>query len=341
MMLTVQEFYKEKKADYQLDLLAGSAGLSREFSVSELNRPALALGGFFENFRWERVQVIGRGEHAYINHVVMKKSHEYLKDFFKFKIPCIILTHKQDPKPELLELSDQFQVPFFVSGLETAVLASELATYLEEKLSPTITLHGVLVDVYGLGVLISGDSGIGKSECALELIKRGHMLVSDDVVRVQHRSGGVLIGKSANEIMKHHMEVRGLGIIDVKQLFGVSAILDHSRIELAVHLENWDMTKEYDRVGLEEHSLELLGVRVPRMIMPVRPGRNLAILIEVAALYQRLRARGVNPAEEMEKKLLQMMNESTQNAAPAKPAPSPGLPRPAREGRGRAPYRRR
>lgn len=338
MVLTIQEFYKEKKETLQLELVAGEAGLSRSITVSELNRPALAIGGFFENFRWDRIQVIGRGEHAYLNHVVLKKSHAYLRDFFKFKIPCIILTHGQEPKPELLELSNQFQIPFFVSGLETAALVAELANYLEEKLSPTITLHGVLVDVYGLGVLISGDSGIGKSECALELIKRGHMLVSDDVVRVQHRSGGVMIGKPANEIMKHHMEVRGLGIIDVKELFGVSATLDASRVELAVHLEVWDMAKEYDRVGLEDHSLEVLGVRVPRIIMPVRPGRNLAVLIEVAALYQRLKSRGVNPAEEMEKNLMKMMAQPGQ--APAA-QPKPDVPGAAREVRSRNPYRRR
>lgn len=339
MPLTVQEFYREKAADLQLELLAGSEGLQREIVVSELNRPALALSGFFENFRWERVQIIGRGEHAYLNHVVHKKSSDALKEFFKFKIPCIILSHRQQPRPELLEFSNQSETPFFVSGLETASLVAELGTFLEEKLSPTITVHGVLVDVYGLGVLISGNSGIGKSECALELIKRGHMLVSDDVVKVQHRSGGVLTGRPANEMMKHHMEVRGLGIIDVKQLFGVSAILDMSRIELAVHLETWDETKEYDRIGLEEHSLEMLGVRVPRILMPVRPGRNLAILIEVAALYQRLKARGINTAHEMEKNLLNML--ASENPQAERKISSESVTRQSRETRGRTPYRRR
>ncbi|MBI4217947.1 MAG: HPr(Ser) kinase/phosphatase, partial [Elusimicrobia bacterium] len=215
-----------------------------------------------------------------------------------------------------------------------------LSNYLEEKLSPAITIHGVLVEVYGLGVLISGNSGIGKSECALELIKRGHMIVSDDVVKVQHRSGGILIGKPANELIKHHMEVRGLGIIDVKQLFGVSAILDFSRIELAIHLEMWDEKKEYDRVGLEEHSLEVLGVRVPRVIMPVRPGRNLAVLIEVAALYQRLKSRGINTAQEMEKNLLKNLAKPAPTAPP-KPLQTQSVIRQSREGHGRTPYRRR
>ena len=326
-----------------MEIFAGADGLQREIAVSDLNRPGLALGGFFENFRWERIQVIGRGEHAYLNQVALKQPRDRLKEFFKFKIPCIILSHHMQPKPEFLELCNLYHVPLIVSALETANLIAELSNYLEEKISPTITLHGVLVDVYGLGVLISGNSGIGKSECALELVKRGHMIVSDDVVKVQHRSGGILIGKPANEMMKHHMEVRGLGIIDVKQLFGVSAILDQSRIELAVHLEMWDESKEYDRVGLEEHSLEMLGVRVPRIIMPVRPGRNLAILIEVAALYQRLKAKGINVAEEMEKNLLRVLSTQPEAPAPAgaETETSQDNARQAREGHGRAPYRRR
>jgi HPr kinase/phosphorylase len=344
MPLIVQEFYKDKAADLQLEILAGSEGLQREITVSEMNRPGLALGGFLDNFRYERVQVIGRGEHDYINEVALKSAQDNLKAFFKFKIPCIILTYHLQPRPELIALADQFKVPLFTSALETPNLLAELSTYLEEKLSPTITLHGVLVDVYGLGVLISGDSGIGKSECALELVKRGHMLVSDDVVRVQHRSGNILIGKPANEMIKHHMEVRGLGIIDVKQLFGVSAVLDTSRIELVVHLEMWDQTKEYDRVGLEEHSLEVLGVRIPRILMPVRPGRNLAILIEVAALYQRLKARGMHSAREMEKNLLQVLStHSEKEVPPVKRVETESVVRQTREGQGpgRTPYRRR
>ena len=229
-----------------------------------------------------------------------------------------------------------------VSALETSILTSELTTYLEEKLSPTVTVHAVLVDAYGLGVLISGESGIGKSECALELIKRGHMLVADDVVQVQHRTGGVLIGKPANEMMKHHMEVRGLGIIDVKQLFGMSSVLNSARIELVVHLEMWDPAKEYDRLGLEDHSVEILGVRVPKIIMPVRPGRNLAILIEVSALYQRLKAQGVHSARDMERNLVQALA-----AEPGTDTPTLGtlrsesVTRQSRVSHGRNPYRRR
>lgn len=341
MALTVRDFLKEKTGDLKLEIISGIDGLDREILVSDLNRPGLALGGFLENFRWDRIQVIGRGEHAYLDQVALKQSIQTLKDFFKFKIPCIIFTHHLQPRPELIELSNEFRVPLIVSALETANFLSELSNYLEEKISPTVTLHAVLVDVYGLGVLISGDSGIGKSECALEMIKRGHMLVADDVVQVQHRSGGLLVGKPANEMMRHHMEVRGLGIINVKELFGMSAILNSSRIELAVHLEMWDETKEYDRLGMEDHSLEILGIRIPRIIMPVRPGRNLAILIEVSALYQRLKAKGINTAQEIQKNLVQLLSDQAQSSHPSiSQLGGEGLPR-RHTGRGRAPYHRR
>lgn len=335
MAITVHDLIKNEASNLQLEVLAGSDGMDREIKVSELNRPGLALGGFFDSFRWERIQVIGRGEHAYLDQVALKESSGSLKEFFSFKIPCILLTHGWRPRPELIDLSNRYKVPLLMSALETATLVAELSNYLEEKISPTITMHSVLVDVYGLGVLISGDSGIGKSECALELIKRGHMLVSDDVVQLQHLPGGILIGKPANEMMKHHIEVRGLGIIDIKELFGMSAILNSSRIELVVQLEMWDTNKEYDRVGLEDHSLEILGLRVPRIIMPVRPGRNLAVLIEVSALHQRLKARGVNSAVEMEKNLIRILTKESQ--VPSASAKRSG----SRQSQGRTPYRRR
>ncbi len=325
MNLTVEQFLKEKSDDFQLELIAGSKGTDRIISGTELNRPGLALGGFFDNFRWERIQVVGRGENAYIMEAALKGNKDSLRSFFKFKMPCILLTHKLRPSPELIALANEFQVPLLLCGLETASLVAELSIYLEEKLSPTLTMHSVLVDVYGIGLLITGDSGIGKSECALELIKRGHMMVADDVVLLQHLPGGILIGKPANEMMQHHMEVRGLGIIDVKQLFGMSAVLNQSRIELVIHLEMWDENKEYDRIGLEDHNLEILGMKVPRIVMPVRPGRNIAILIEVSALHQRLKARGINTALEMQKNLLQTLTQNPALQIPSSQPKQPGL----------------
>ena len=339
MALTVEQLLKEKSEELQLQLIAGQGSLSREISRTDLNRPGLALGGFFDNFRWERIQIVGRGENAYIMQVALKGDRESLKEFFKFKVPCVVLTHNLSPRPELIELANEYQVPLILRALETANLVAELSLYLEEKLSPTITLHSVLVDVYGIGVLISGDSGIGKSECALELIKRGHMLVADDVVLLQHFPGGILIGRAANEMMKHHMEVRGLGIIDVKQLFGMSSILNQSRVELMINLETWDEAKEYDRIGLEDHTVEILGMRIPRLVMPVRPGRNLAILIEVSALHQRLKARGVNSAVEMQKNLLQTLTKDSPIEGPSPSALKTHPPALSRHRR--TPYRRR
>ena len=322
MVLTVEQLLKEKSEELQLELVAGAQSVDREISGTELNRPGLALGGFFENFGWERIQVVGRRENAYIMQAGLKGGQKSLREFFKFKMPCVILTHHLRPHPDLISLANETQAPIILCGLETATLVAELSMYLEEKLSPTITMHSVLVDVYGIGALITGDSGIGKSECALELIKRGHMLVADDVVLLQHLPGGILIGKPANEMMKHHMEVRGLGIIDVKQLFGMSAILNQSRVELVIHLEMWDETKEYDRIGLEDHMVEILGMRVPRIVMPVRPGRNIAILIEVSALHQRLKARGVNTALEMQQNLLKTLTQYPPPVIPRTKAPA-------------------
>jgi HPr kinase/phosphorylase len=192
------------------------------------------------------------------------------------------------------------------SGLTTAHLIGELTVYMEEKLAPTTTIHGVLMNVYGLGVLLVGDSGIGKSECALELIKRGHMLVADDVVEVRQRLGGILFGTGA-ELIRHHMELRGLGIIDVQKIFGVSTVLDRTRIELVIRLEEWRQTVEYDRLGLTDRTTNILGVRVPEIVMPVRPGRNLAVLVEVGTLNQRLKYRGQFTAKDFSKKLIAMM----------------------------------
>jgi HPr kinase/phosphorylase len=223
------------------------------------------------------------------------------------ELPCLILTHGREPVPEMLEQCDRFNVPLFQSQWETARLIGEMTAYLEERLAPYTSLHGTLVSVYGMGVLILGSSGIGKSECALELLKRGHMLVADDRVEIRHKPGGILVG-SGHNLVQHHMEVRGLGIIDVWKIFGVGAVITRSLIELMIHLEMWDETKEYDRMGLEEKTSTLLGVAVPEIRVPVHPGRNLAALIEVAALNQRLKQHGIFSAKELNERLIHRMS---------------------------------
>ncbi len=306
--LLVEELWKEQATHLRLTLLAGQNGLQRIIRVADINRPGLALAGFFDYFRAERIQVFGLGESAYLATLSSAQRMDVFERIFSSQeMPCVIISHGREPIPEMQEQCDRYNVPLFQSHWETARLIGEMTAYLEERLAPRTSVHGVLVNVYGMGVLILGDSGIGKSECALELLKRGHMLVADDRADIHHKPGGILIG-SGNMLVQHHMEVRGLGIIDVWKIFGVGAVLNRSLVELVVYLEMWDEKKEYDRMGLEEQTITLLGVPVPEIRVPVHPGRNLAALIEVAALNQRLRQQGVHSARELNDRLIQKMS---------------------------------
>jgi HPr kinase/phosphorylase len=306
--LTVEELLKEQSASLRLTLLAGQAGMGRQVRVTEINRPGLTLAGFFDYYRGERVQVFGMGESAFLATLSSAQRMEIFDRILSIgELPCLILTHGREPIPEMVEQCDRYKVPLFQSQWETARLIGELTAYLEERLAPSTSVHGTLVNVYGMGVLILGSSGIGKSECALELLKRGHMLVADDRVEIRQKPGGILVG-GGNTLVQHHMEVRGLGIIDVWKIFGVGAVLKRSLIELVLYLEMWDQTKDYDRMGLEEKSSILLGVPVPEIRVPVHPGRNLAALIEVAALNQRLKQQGIHSARELNERLIQKMS---------------------------------
>jgi HPr kinase/phosphorylase len=303
---TVSDLLREQRDSLKLELIAGEKSLGRRIAVMELNRPGLALSGFLEHFRPERIQIIGFGEHSYC----MKGPRPLgaaLEAMFKSKeLPCLIMTHNLKVPAALTSSCRRFGVPLLRSSLDTATLVAELGDVLEEKLAPRTTLHGVLVDIYGLGVLIQGEPGIGKSECALELLKRGHILVADDAVEIQHRRGAVLSG-SCPEPLKHYLEVRGLGIIDVKLLFGIGAILDHTRIELSIQLAAWSAQTHYDRTGLDANKTRILDVEVPQIRIPVSPGRNLAVIIEVAALNQRLRNQGYFAAETFNQRLIERM----------------------------------
>ncbi|MCB4792481.1 MAG: HPr(Ser) kinase/phosphatase [Elusimicrobia bacterium] len=306
--LTVETFLKEKGEALKLKLHEGKAGLSRAIKVSEINRPGLTFSGYLEHFSSERIQIIGLGEYSYLRSLTSEKRTEVFKKIFTFKdIPCCILSRGLKPLPEMLSAHKKNKVPLMTTELTTSSLMAELITYLEEKMAESTTMHGVLVNVYGLGVLIVGDAGIGKSECALELIKRNHMLVADDIVQIHRHSGGILIA-NRDETIQYHMELRGLGIIDVDRLFGVGFILDKSRIELVVRFEEWDPQKEYDRIGLEEKHTMILGIDIPEVIFPVRSGRNLAVLIEIASLNQQLKKRGFYSAKELNARLINMMS---------------------------------
>lgn len=267
-------------------------------SHPDVNRPALQLTGFFDHFDRERVQIIGYVEQAYLASLTEERRIEVYVKLLSGEIPCLVYSRGQVPDEEIQELCKRYQVPCLVSEQSTSDLMAEIIRWLKVKLAPCISIHGVLVDVFGEGVLIMGESGIGKSEAALELIKRGHRLVTDDVVEIRKVSDETLIG-SAPDITKHFIELRGIGIIDVKALFGVESVKDTQSIDMVIKLEDWSRDKEYDRLGLEDQYTEFLGNRVVCHNIPIRPGRNLAIIVESAAVNYRQKKMGYNAAQEL------------------------------------------
>lgn len=264
----------------------------------EINRPALQLAGFFDHFDSERVQVLGNVENAYIETIDEETKKKTYDKLLSYKVPCVLYARGIKPDEDMLSYCLHYGVPCLGTERSTTYLTAELIRWLNLKLAPVISIHGVLVDVYGEGVLITGDSGIGKSEAALELVKRGHRLVSDDVVEIRKVSQQTLVG-TAPDITKHFIELRGIGIIDVKALFGVLSVKDTQSIDLVIQLEDWVKNKDYDRLGLEDNYIEYLGNKVVCHVLPVRPGRNLAIIVETAAVNHRQKMMGYNAAQEL------------------------------------------
>ena len=273
-------------------------------TLPDINRPALQLAGYLEHFAKERVQIIGYVEFTYLQHLDAEECRFTYERFVSSHIPCVIFSTMTQPTEEMLELAMKYNVPTFTTDRTTSSFMAEIIRWLGVQLAPCISIHGVLVDVYGEGVLITGESGIGKSEAALELIKRGHRLVSDDVVEIRKVSDVTLVG-SAPDITRHFIELRGIGIIDVKTLFGVESVKDTQSIDLVIKLEEWDKEKEYDRLGLTEEYTEYLGNKVVCHSLPIRPGRNLAIIVEAAAVNHRQKKMGYNAAEELYRRVQQ------------------------------------
>jgi HPr kinase/phosphorylase len=294
-----------------LRCIGGRKGLPRVISSPDLNRPGLALSGFFDSFANQRIQLFGRGEVAYLHKLENEEKSDTLDRMFSYSIPCCIFTHSITPTGVFFELAEAAECPILQTDLETAEFSSRLMRILSNIFAPRQSIHGVLVEVYGLGILILGDSGVGKSETALELIERGHRLVADDVVEILCVDGNVLIGAGANKIIGHHMEIRGLGIINITNLFGVRAIRDQKQIQLVVKLEEWDSKKMYDRLGMEEQVAEFLGVTIPKLEIPVKPGRNSPIIIETAAMNERLKKMGYNSAREFNQNILKWIESDT------------------------------
>ena len=272
---------------------------------SDLNRPGLQLSGFFEYFSMDRVQLFGKGEIEYLKSLDPAVRQERLETYFSYPIPCVIISRDQYPDEQIIEVARKYDVPLFLSSLDTMKISNLVSIFLDNELAPTIARHGGLIDVYGVGVFLTGESGIGKSETALELLKRGHRIIADDVVEIRKISDNVLIGRSP-DVIRHLMEIRGIGLVDVSVLYGMGAVMESKTITLCIHLVAGDV-KDIDRLGVNTEYTTLLGIDVPKITIPVRPGRNLAIIIEVAAMNFRLKSLGHNPAESLDQDLLNLL----------------------------------
>jgi len=293
---------------FQLELISGEEGISRPITTSDLSRPGLEMAGYFTHYPKERVQILGVTELSFFERLSKEEKIHRMEALCTEITPAIIISRDMEVPEELIEASKKSDVPVLRSPLKTTRLASRLTNFLESKLAPTTAVHGVLIDIYGVGVLITGKSGVGKSETALELVKRGHRLVADDCVEIRQEDRDTLIG-NAPELIRHLLEIRGLGIIDVMTLFGAGAVRNYKRISLVIHLELWDPKKQYDRLGLEEEKMKILDSELTKLTIPVRPGRNLAVIIEVAAMNYRLKQMGFNAAEQFTSKLANVIED--------------------------------
>ncbi len=277
-----------------------------EVNTSDLNRPGLQMSGFFEYFAINRIQLFGMVEITYLEHLEKEVLEMRMEEYFSSNIPMVLIGRNLNPPEEMINAAKKYDVPIYMSGLTTTKLGHKTTEYLDMFLAPSISRHAGLMDVYGIGIMITGESGVGKSETALELVKRGHRLVADDVVDIKKISETELLGKSP-DIIRHMMEIRGMGIIDVRELYGVGAVMTEKTIEMAIHLEPGDF-KDIDRLGMTQRYTNLLNVKIPEIVIPVRPGRNLAIIIEVAAMNFRLKCMGQNTPCQLDEKLAEIMN---------------------------------
>jgi HPr kinase/phosphorylase len=315
--LSIADLLSEKEAGLHLELLAGERGLGRHVQVPRIQKPGLALAGYVKNLHPDRLQVLGSTELSYLAELIERdasKADSAIEQLCSFDICCFIVTKGQTPPKNLLDEANRRDIPLLRTHHQSSTFISLITQYLEERLLAQTTIHGVLVDVLGVGVLITGKSGIGKSECALDLVLRGHRLVSDDIVKVRFKMPAVLFGEGS-DLLHYHMEIRGLGIINIKHLFGVAAVRERKKIDMVIELAKWEEGREYDRLGLEEKEYELLGVSLPLLTIPVGPGRNITTIVEVAARNQLLKEMGYHSAVEFEDRLEQRMAEAARQHA--------------------------
>lgn len=307
--LTIQEILEEKEAGLDLELLAGAGGLSNTISVPRIQKPGLALAGYTESLHPDRIQVLGSTELSFLDSMPRDQAIAHLRQLCRHNLSCLIITKNQEPPDYLIQHTETGGTPLLRTRHLSSNFIALLTRFLEERLLPTSTLHGVLVDVLGIGVLIQGKSGVGKSECALELILRGYRLVADDIIRVRFKLPSVIFGEGM-DLLHYHMEIRGLGILNIKHLFGVAAIRERKKIDLVVELVRWEDEKEYDRLGVEDQKFNIHGVSLPFVRIPVAPGRNISTIVEVAARNQLLKEMGYHSAREFQDLLEKRMAQT-------------------------------
>lgn len=293
----------------QLELLGDDKGLTRVIGSSEVSSPGLLLAGFVDRFPLQRIQVFGETEISYLSSLSDDQRRAMLERFFSFDVPCAVVTKGQELPPGMLDVASRAGVPVLRSTLKTAEFYRRIKPAINEEFAPSTTLHGSLADVYGVGLLFVGQSGIGKSECVLDLVERGHRLVADDLVIATRRGNDVLIGRG-HDLQRHHMEIRGVGVIDVQAIFGIRSVRQQKRIEVVVQLSEWDKAADVDRTGLDGATTDILGVAIPQVTIPLNPGKNITVVSEVVAMNHLLRYSGIDPAEAFNQRLIGRMRSA-------------------------------
>jgi HPr kinase/phosphorylase len=311
--VTIDQLIGDDRAGLGLSIVAGRGGMGRTISVPRIQKPGLALTGYTEQLHRDRLLVVGGTEIEYLSNVTATQLNVGIQTVMASAPACIVVTRGLSAPEVLVQACDTHEVPLLVTDLATSELISRVTTYLQSQMAPSTSVHGVLLDVLGIGVLLLGKSGIGKSEIALDLVTRGHRLVADDIVNIHQRTANLVSG-SGSGIIRHHMEIRGLGIINIKDLFGISSVREAKKIELVIELAEWDENEEYDRLGLDDQHYNVLGVDIPMLRLPVRPGRNMATIIEVAARNQLLKLQGHHSARAFQKQLNRAIAEARPNS---------------------------
>ena len=307
----VRDLLERKGDPLQLEALTGDVGLDREIPTPEASSPGLALAGYTTRFAAHRIHILGETEVTYLASLDAQARHRALEMLFQFDLPCVVISKGQEVPPELLELAEAKGVAVIRTRLKTAEFYRRLKPFLDDAFAPNTTVHASLADMFGVGLLFFGRSGIGKSECVLDLVERGHRLVADDLVHITRRGNDVLIGHG-HELAQHHMEIRGVGLIDIRALFGIRSVRQQKRIEVVVQLDDWDATREYDRTGLDSQTTQVLDVTLPLVTVPLNPGKNLTVICEVVAMNHLLRYSGVDAARAFNDRLLKRLAERRQ-----------------------------